>query len=144
MRIYLDNCCYNRPFDNQEQPIVRQETDAKLRIQGLVRAGTLELVWSFVLDYENAANPASEARERIAEWVHLSVVDIDFTPEVEQLAEKYVNMGLRQKDASHLACAIIGKAEFFLTTDKKILNKPIHDIIVMNPIKFWRRYFENE
>ncbi len=28
MRVYLDNCCYNRPFDEQTQPVVRLETDA--------------------------------------------------------------------------------------------------------------------
>ncbi len=31
MRVYLDNCCYNRPFDEQDQLSVRLETEAKLR-----------------------------------------------------------------------------------------------------------------
>ena len=52
-RIYFDNCSYNRPFDDQNQIKVWLETDAKLYIQKLVKDGTLELVWSFVLDYEN-------------------------------------------------------------------------------------------
>ena len=30
MRVYLDNCCYNRPFDNQGQIKVFLETLAKL------------------------------------------------------------------------------------------------------------------
>ena len=30
MRVYLDNCCYNRPFDDQNQLKVRLETIAKL------------------------------------------------------------------------------------------------------------------
>ena len=29
MRVYLDNCCYNRPFDEQTQLKVRLETEAK-------------------------------------------------------------------------------------------------------------------
>ncbi|MFN0197095.1 MAG: PIN domain protein, partial [Planctomycetaceae bacterium] len=33
MRIYLDNCCFNRPFDDQRQIRVRLETEAKLCIQ---------------------------------------------------------------------------------------------------------------
>ena len=33
MRVYLDNCCYNRPFDEQTQLKVRLETEAKLRVQ---------------------------------------------------------------------------------------------------------------
>ncbi|MDR1070041.1 MAG: hypothetical protein LBL37_04580 [Gracilibacteraceae bacterium] len=57
MRVYLDNCGYNRPFDEQASAIIRLETDAKLYIQEQIRSGELELCWSFVLDYENAANP---------------------------------------------------------------------------------------
>lgn len=43
MRIYLDNCCFNRPFDNQSQLRVRLETEAKLWIQERVAAGEIEL-----------------------------------------------------------------------------------------------------
>lgn len=46
MRVYLDNCCYNRPFDDQNQLKVYLETMAKLRVQALMRDGTIEYVWS--------------------------------------------------------------------------------------------------
>lgn len=36
MRVYLDNCCFNRSFDEQTQLRVRLETEAKLRIQHVV------------------------------------------------------------------------------------------------------------
>ena len=39
MRIYLDNCCYNRPFDEQAQIKVFLETVAKLSIQQKMREG---------------------------------------------------------------------------------------------------------
>ena len=52
MRVYLDNCCYNRPFDEQTQLKVLLETEAKLRVQSLMRNGDVEYVWSGVLDYE--------------------------------------------------------------------------------------------
>ena len=32
-RIYLDNCCFNRPYDNQENIKVQIETESKLYIQ---------------------------------------------------------------------------------------------------------------
>ena len=50
--------------------------------------------------------------------------------------------GLKQKDASHIACAIYAKADYFLTTDKKILNKPVSDIQLINPVEFVRRYLD--
>ena len=56
-RLYLDNCCFNRPFDNQEQVKIRLETEAKLFIQQEILAGKYELVWSYILEYENELNP---------------------------------------------------------------------------------------
>jgi hypothetical protein len=35
-RIYLDNCCFNRPYDNQNNLLVLLETEAKLFIQDLI------------------------------------------------------------------------------------------------------------
>ncbi len=50
MRIYLDNCCFNRPFDDQGQTRVRLEAEAKLCIQENIREGALELAWSYIID----------------------------------------------------------------------------------------------
>lgn len=55
-RIYLDNCCFNRPFDDQTQVKILLESQAKLYIQQLVLNGDVELVWSYVLKYENSRN----------------------------------------------------------------------------------------
>ena len=63
MRIYLDNCCYNRPFDDQSQLRVRLETEAKLRVQYLMRTGTLEYVWSDMLVVEAGDCPIVDQRE---------------------------------------------------------------------------------
>lgn len=57
MRIYLDNCCYNRPYDDQSQMRISLETQAKLYVQRLVREKKIELTVSYVLDYENSDNP---------------------------------------------------------------------------------------
>ena len=36
VKIYLDNCCYNRPYDDQNQLKIELETKAKLYIQDLI------------------------------------------------------------------------------------------------------------
>ena len=36
MRVYLDNCSFNRPFDNQNAVKIKIETQAKLYVQHLV------------------------------------------------------------------------------------------------------------
>lgn len=50
MLIYLDNCCFNRPFDDQKQIRIHIETEAKLFIQGKVLAGEFQLAWSYIKD----------------------------------------------------------------------------------------------
>jgi len=144
MKVYLDNCCFNRPFDDQSSLVVRLETEAKLHIQELVLKGKLQLLWSFVLDYENASNPFDEVRNRIAEWKKLASADCSLSKDVSDKALELVQLGLRQMDASHVACAIVMGAAYFLTVDKKILSKPITGIEAMNPIDFVRRHADGQ
>ena len=140
LMVYLDNCCFNRPYDNQNNVLVFLETEAKLFIQDLIHSEKLMLVWSFVLDYENDANPFNVRKNSIAVWKKLSIVDCDLCDDIANIAGDLLKTGLRQKDASHIACAIHAGADFFITTDKKILNKPVQGISLINPIDFVRRY----
>jgi predicted nucleic acid-binding protein len=140
-RVYLDNCCFNRPYDNQNNLIVHLETESKLFIQDLILKGVLELAWSFIMDYENNDNPFEERKNNIALWKPMAIIDCDLCDEIAAKAADFMKLGLRQKDASHISCAIYAKANFFLTTDKKILNKPISEINILNPIDFVRRYY---
>lgn len=36
-RIYLDNCCYNRPYDDQSFKAISLEAEAKLYIQDNIK-----------------------------------------------------------------------------------------------------------
>ena len=56
VRIYLDNCCYNRPYDDQSQTRINEEAKAKLFVQEQIREGAFELVTSYMLLYENSRN----------------------------------------------------------------------------------------
>ncbi len=67
MIIYLDNCCFNRPFDYQSQLRIKLETEAKLKIQDEIRAGRFQLAWSYILDLENVNNPYNERKRQINE-----------------------------------------------------------------------------
>ena len=96
------------------------------------------------MDYENAANPFDEVRNSIIEWKKIAFTDCSLSDEIADKASDLMKLGLRQMDASHIACAIILGAEYFLTTDKKILNKPIREIEVMNPIDFIRSDYDAE
>lgn len=73
MRIYLDLCCFNRPYDDQGQVRIRLETEAKLVLQQKVRESACELLWSSILDYENSRNPFDERLLAIRQWRALAV-----------------------------------------------------------------------
>ncbi len=52
MRVYLDNCCFNRPYDDQSYMSISLEAQAKLHIQDLIRQNKLEMATSYMLVYE--------------------------------------------------------------------------------------------
>jgi predicted nucleic acid-binding protein len=52
-----------------------------------------------------------------------------------------IKIGLHDADSLHIASAIYAKADYFLTTDKKILNKQVEGITTINPIDFLRRFY---
>jgi len=44
-RVYLDNCAYNRPFDDQAQIKIALETEAKKYVQRLIVEKAIDLVF---------------------------------------------------------------------------------------------------
>jgi predicted nucleic acid-binding protein len=143
MRIYLDNCAYNRPFDEQLDIIVRLEAEAKLYIQELVKESRLNLVWSSVNEYENKDNPFDEKRERIGAWKDFAVERCIMNGTILFKAGELMKRKLRAKDALHVASSIYAGCDYFITTDKKILKKDIPDIAVVNPLTFVEIYRED-
>lgn len=143
MRIYLDNCCFNRPFDDQSQIRIRLESEAKLRIQDDIMEGKFEFVWSYILEAENKANPFEERTNAIADWKRPSIAKIKENKTILDKAKELKEIGLRSKDAIHISCAISAKCKYFLTTDDKILNKNnlIEEITVIDPIGFIKEVY---
>ena len=135
MRVYLDTCCFNRPFDDQSQTRIRLEAEAKLCIQASIREGSVELGWSYILDYENDANPFEERRNAIAGWRRYAVVDANETEALLQEARQLARSGLKPKDALHAACALSMECDYFVTTDDDILRhgKGMPGIAVIDP-----------
>jgi len=140
MKIYLDNCCFNRPFDDQSQLRIKLESEAKLKIQTDIQAGNLDLVWSYILEAENEANPFEERKRAIREWKNYTIMEINEETALLDKAKMLNQMGFRSKDALHISCAISAGCQYFLTTDDKILNKNvlIEELTIIDPIGFIR------
>jgi predicted nucleic acid-binding protein len=136
IRIYLDNCCFNRPYDAQAQLRVRFETQAKLYIQKMVFEREIELVWSYVLKFENSRNPFEEKRHTIAQWEKLSSIFVSVSDEIVATAEIITKTGIKNIDALHVACAIAGNCNYFITVDRRLLTYKDSRVIICNPIDF--------
>lgn len=96
------------------------------------------LGWSYILDFENYANPFPERQNEIQQWKEKAD---SFTVETENILsamENFVEKGFKPLDALHVACAIELRCKYFITVDKGILRKSenIHLIRIVNPITF--------
>lgn len=137
-KIYLDNCCYNRPYDNQLQMKINLEAQAKLYIQKLIVEKKLELVYSFISRYENSLNPYAIRRDTISDFFcnaseYVSEENIDV---IKEKAKEIMKTGVKLKDALHVACAIYARCDYFLSTDKRLLKYSTSEIKLINPIDF--------
>ena len=140
IKVYLDNCTYNRPFDDQSDIRIRLESEAKLFIQEQIKEKRIDLVWSSVNDYENNDNPSPEKRERIMIWKSLASKNCALNETILKKALELQSLNLRAKDALHIAAAIYSQCDCFISTDKKIINKKVDGIPVLNPVVFIEEY----
>lgn len=138
MLLYLDNCCFNRPFDDQTQLKICLESQAKLAVQHMILEGKYSLAWSYMLEYENMQNPFDIRKDSIIKWKDIASINVLENENILTIAEKLQEIGIKPKDAIHIACAADSKCEYFLTTDIGILKKNVDVIKVRNPIDFIR------
>jgi predicted nucleic acid-binding protein len=124
MRVYLDNCCFNRPYDDQKQSRIHLESLAKLYVQQSIVNNEIDFVWSFVLEYENSKNPFPLRRETIKKFSYRCVQYVDESKSeiITALAKPIVATGVKDKDALHIACAVFSSCDYFLTTDDRLLK----------------------
>lgn len=148
MRIYLDLCCFNRPYDDQLQTRIRIETEAKLLLQQKVVDNECQLLWSSILDFECSQNPYEEHRIAILQWRRLACEIIMADKQVVQLAHKFAQGGVVEFDALHAASSVAGRSDVFITTDDRLLKKlqKIGSIVAMLPqdaLAFLEKWYEN-
>ena len=144
LKVYLDNCCYGRPFDDLSQEKIKNEATAKMFIQTLIKFDSVDLYSSFMLFHEINDIPFSNIKDHILNFVneYSSVfVSESMENEVTPLSEEIRETGIKRKDAVHLACSIIAECDYFITTDRRVTNYKTDRIKILNPIKFveiWR------
>ena len=141
MRLYLDVCSLNRPYDDQTIDRNRLEAEAVVIILGRIGAGRHSLVSSEAIDREIAACPDSEKADLIRQTLCLAEQNVVLSPSGAERFQELKALGFRPLDAYHLACAETATCDYFLTTDDKLLKRSklyqkLVAVAVLNPLTF--------
>ncbi|HAK89356.1 MAG TPA: PIN domain-containing protein [Nitrospiraceae bacterium] len=140
LRIYLDVCCLNRPFDDQTQDRIHLESEAILSVLNYSRNLNWTVIGSEIMDVEISRIPDSEKKLKVSilASMHQSYVAIDRYIEIRAL--ELTRLGFKAFDALHIACAEKGDADVLLTTDDGLLSKAVQlsslKIEVKNPLEW--------
>ena len=123
MKIYLDVCCLNRPFDDHSQERIRLESEAVITILDRCQSKTLTLVSSEIVDLEISKIPSEDRKQKVMLLSTISKINIVVDDEIIMRAKEINKIGFKSFDAFHIACAEKGRADILLTTDDSLLKK---------------------
>ena len=141
MKLYLDNCCYNRPYDDQRQEKIHMEGEAILAIINRCRQNNDAIVGSPALDFEIDNIENSEKKEKVKFFYNQTIsIKTDYTTEIfDRVQELNKQTSIRTLDIYHLSIAEYSDVDVLLTTDikfEKAVSKLNLNIRVLNPLKY--------
>jgi len=138
LKVYLDNCCYNRPFDDLAQARIKREAEAVKLVLSLSKQGVLLIVASIFTDIE--------MNQTKNDWKYRKVLELYRYDEyyrqnenIENTAKRFQTYGLKPFDSLHLAVAETNHVDYLLTTDDGFIattRQFEHITKIMNPYNF--------
>ena len=96
------------------------------------------------MHYENNDNPYRDKKGRIAAWESIAKETVVLNEKIGGIANDLLKIHIKPKDALHIACAIYANASYFITTDKRLYNKPIDGVKIVGPVNFLERYYDEK
>jgi predicted nucleic acid-binding protein len=122
MRLYIDLCVFNRPFDYQGEERVAFETSAFIYLLEKLEKSEHSLVISEALVYENSKNPSEQRRSRVASYFEMAKELITVDGQIVERAKFLRDLGFSDLDALHVSSAEKSKADYFITCDDEIVR----------------------
>jgi hypothetical protein len=140
VKLYLDLCCLNRPFDDLSQPRVNLEAQAVVLILEACQRGRHELCNSTALEVENSRNPDGDRRRKVEELLRKAATRVAHSQAVDERVLQLVLLGFPEFDAYHTAFAEAGWCDRLVTTDDRFLraaarNSATIGVQVTDPIR---------
>ncbi len=155
LNIYFDLNVYSRPFDNQSNAKVRQETEAVQSIWEQFKKGGMRLISSDILYFELNNILSASKRSKVADYVKLCDDHVDQNEEILKIAlEIEARCKIKPRDALHLASAVYAEVDYCLTCDGRVARKTTNRclkqvakmfdkpyIALMDPVRFVEKLF---
>jgi len=105
MKIYLDVCCYNRPFDDLSYDRIRLEAEAVSIILERCEQGLYELISSDIIYFEVDQIPNQDKKDAVFRLVKLAGNQIKKNTNIINRAHILESFRIKPYDALHLAFA---------------------------------------
>jgi len=138
--IYLDNCCYNRPFDDQSQERVYLESEAIFVIIKRAEREEDVIVGSSILDLERERFKDPRKKGKVNELYKIAKLYIQYSESIRIRSREIMDQSsIRVFDSLHIASAEAAGAKIMLTTDDRLEKKAAKlnlQVKVMNPIRY--------
>ena len=136
-KVYFDNCCLNRPYDNQSNNKVRMESESILSIIDNCETLDWQYFSSDVLFDEILEISDPDKKEKVMLLYNGASEHIGFSDAIYIRAKELESQDIKSFDALHLASAESANADVLLTTNRKFINsatKANTKIPVRNPL----------
>jgi len=147
MKIYMDVCCLNRPFDDQSQDRIYLEAEAVLTILTHCQKGEWTLTSSDMIDYELSRLTNSMKQQKIRGMYSIAGERITVTQEVKGLSRIFQQNGVKLLDSLHLALCEAYSRDILLTTDDNFIRATGRLKInthIANPVTWLMEVITNE
>ena len=140
LKLYLDNCCYSRPFDDLRQEKINLEAQAIKVIIDKYCKDEFEIYTSdaLILEMNNIKDQIKRAKV-LEVYNKLNLTNIKFSEKIKQRAIELRQYNIKDMDSLHLAFAESKDVDYFITTDRLLINASKREnlkIKVINPINF--------
>ena len=140
MTVYLDNCCYNRLFDDQTQERIHLESEAILAVLKMGQMKKIVIAGSDILELEITRMSDENKKRKVLDLYKVADIHISYTNQIRKRSEEIASISkIRTFDSLHIAAAEEANADVLLTTDdkfEKMAEKLDLKTRVVNPLRF--------
>jgi hypothetical protein len=139
--LYLDTCCWNRPYDSQRHAKIRAESTAVKNVIVLAQWNGHAIFGSKMLDKE-IGNIREPEKYRLVWRFYQKTITARATAKktvFDSFAPVALQAGTGRSDAVHLCYSISAGADYLLTTDNDFIDIAAGlaiPIKVINPLNF--------